>query len=300
MNNKFKDLNDYLNSLSEEEIEKKNRKQIDEDNTEFECLKSALESGNCYYCGNSLTHFSDSKPCFHWLLKPKGFKKKHFPLLYSIKGFHEIQAYLRWVANSNIPFKNINNLREERDSSKIIEETIKYGDFEWSFSCSKNDFKGHEGSYEGGHPHYHFQMKVGGDVMINFNGFHLPFNENDEFAFAVKDNMFEKIKGGHLHGAGMQEFFDNLSPEEIIDNAEGGKIIDEEDAVVRFSTILTADEGTTISGDEIADLMEESRRTKTPMAKLVRRIKNASAKTIVYPSPSIPDIAKRNKNRKKK
>ncbi|MCG2694917.1 hypothetical protein L6261_02425 [Candidatus Parcubacteria bacterium] len=294
---RIKSLNEYLNSLSSEEIEEQNEKQKQEDDEQFKGLKESLEKGLCYYCGYPLFHFSVRKPCLHWLLNPKGFKKRHFPLLYEIKGFHEIQAYLRWVANAKVPLKNINNLREEMNPSKVIEETIKYENLEWSFSCSKNDIEGHQNSHEGNSPHYHFQMKVNNLPMINFNGYHVPFNDKDSFAFAVKDNRFTKIKAGHAHGVGMQEFFDNFSPEEIINNAQGGKIIDEENAAVRFSTIIIADKGTTISGDELADLMEKSRRTKVPMAKLARKIKNVSINTIVYPSPSIPEIAKRNKNR---
>ena len=297
MSNKhIEDFNKILNAIPVEEFEKKNKEQQIADDEQFESLKKALRQDMCSYCGNHLSHFSERKPCFHWLLlKAKGFKKRHFPILFQEKSYHELEAYLRWVANIEQPIKNINDLTEERSSNKFIETTIKYKDVEWSFSCAHSDLKGHPGTFEGTIPHYHFQMKKGGNVIIKYRDFHIPFQDYDEFCFAVKRGEFDRLRAGHFHGAGMQALFDNLSPEELFNMVKNTDDI--ENAQFNMSTLLVADEGTTISGDDIANMLEERKRTGVPLAKLVRKLKNISSTTFITPGEGVPEIAKRKARR---
>ncbi len=276
-----------------EELNLKNEEQRKKDEIDFQGLKVALAKGECYYCGYPISQFSEKKPCFHWLLKPKGFKKRHLPLLYEQKGFHQLEAYLRWVANCEEPFKNINDLVEEKSSSKIIEETIRYKNIEWSFSCSLSDRQGHKDSFKGKEPHYHFQMKVDGQVIINYGGFHLPFNDDDEFSFAVKENKFDRLRSAHVHGASMQTMIDHMTPEEIVDGMKYTENQDE--AAWDVGVLIEADEGTTISGDDIANLLKERKRTGTPIAKLVQKLKNVKIQTVLSPGPGVPEIASRGK-----
>jgi hypothetical protein len=287
-------FNERLDSLTPEFIEKKNAEELQKAEKDFQALKEALSEGMCSFCGYPLTHFTPKKPCFHWLLwEPRGLKKKHFPILFEVKSFHEIEAYLRWVANTEAPMQNINDLVEEKSCSKVIETTIKYNNLEWSFSCSESDFEGHKNKSQGKEPHYHFQMKKNGFVVINYNEFHIPFNDYDEFSFAVKEGKFEKIKGGHVHGAGMQTYFDNVSPEEILDKMVTAD--DETKAQFHVGTMVEADEGTTISGDEIEAMIKESKKTGIPVSKLLRNLKNAKVVTYIEPGPGVPELAKRKK-----
>lgn len=297
LDEKIKHFNDYLNNIPIEEFIAKGQEQAIKDDKEFQELKTALLEGRCNYCNNPLSHFSSKKPCFHWLLKPNGFKKRHFPLLYEQKSFHQLEAYLRWVANCDKPIKNINDLAEEKSSSKFIEETIRYKNIEWSFSCSYGDRAGHRNKHDGQMPHYHFQMKFDGNVIINYNGFHIPFDDYDEFSFAVKENRFDRLKAKHIHGAGMQSLFDHISPEEIVNNMRYSE--NKEDADLGVSIMVQADEGTTISGDDIADLIEERKRTGVSMAKLVQKLNNVSVQTIISPGPGVPEISARKRNRGK-
>jgi hypothetical protein len=294
---RIKKFNEYLNTIPLEKLHAEGDKQHKKDEKDFQDLKTALAEGRCYYCNNPLSHFSEKKPCFHWLLKPNGFKKRHFPLLYEQKSFHQLEAYLRWVANCDKPMKNINDLVEEKSSSKFIEETIRYKNIEWSFSCSHGDRAGHKDKHEGQMPHYHFQMKVDGNVVINYNGFHIPFDDYDEFSFAVKADKFDRLKARHVQGAGMQAMFDHMSPEEIVDGMRHAE--NEEDAELDVGIMIQADEGTTISGDDIADMLEERKRTGVSMAKLVQRLKNVKVQTVISPGPGVPEIAARKRNRGK-
>lgn len=294
---RIKKFNDHLNSIPLEKLHAESEKQHEKDEKDFQELKAALAEGRCNYCDNPLSHFSEKKPCFHWLLKPKGFKKKHFPLLFQGKSFHQLEAYLRWVANCDKPMKNINDLVEEKSSSKVIEETIRYKNIEWSFSCSHGDRIGHKDRHEGKMPHYHFQMKIDGNVIINYNGFHVLFDDYDGFSFAVKEGKFDRLKAGHIHGAGMQDLFDHMTPEEIVDGMRYAE--NKEDAELDIGIMIQADEGTTISGDYIADMFEERKRTGVSMAKLVQRLKNVKVQTVISPGPGVPEIAARKRNRGK-
>ncbi|XLQ20165.1 MAG: hypothetical protein ACKUBY_00090 [Candidatus Moraniibacteriota bacterium] len=284
-------LNNFLDSMSDEEIREKNDKEITKAEKDFLELENALKSGDCSICGYKLSHFSVKKPCLHWFLKTKGFKKKYFPLLYEKYSFHRIDAYLRWVANAEDPMKNINDLVEEKSSNKKVETTIKYKNIEWSFSCAKSDYHGHHDRKTGKEPHYHFQMKVDGNVRINYNGFHIPFHDEDYLAFSVGEGKINKIGIHHVQGVGMQGLLDELSPEELLDYMVRSD--DYDDSMLHTSTLVMADSGTTMSGEDIANLCEKHKKTGIPMAKLVDELKNVKSTSIISPGPGVPDIAKR-------
>lgn len=281
---KIKRLNEHLNSISPEVLLAKYKEQAARDENNFQNLKEALAQDKCDFCGYSLSHFSISKPCFHWLLwKARGLRKKYFSILFEQKSFHELEAYLRWVANCDAPIRNINDLVKEKSSTKFIETTIKYKNIEWSFSCSHGDLQGHKDKHEGVVPHYHFQMKINGNVVINYNGFHIPFNDYDEFCFAMEGGEFDRLKAIRVQGAGMQAISKNLNSEELIDD-------------IRKSEIKM-DEGTTIPGDEIFNILEESKKTSIPMSKLIQKLTNIKTRTFISPGHGAPKIATRNKNR---
>lgn len=290
--NRSNKFNEYLSKLSDKEIKEHNEKKIAKDKQDFTNFEQALSGGICYYCKYPIAHFSEKKPCFHWLLKPKGFKKRHFPILFKIKSFHEINSYLRWTANTQGVAKNINDLEEEKNPSKVIEETIRYKNLEWSFSCSKTDREGHKDKHEGKEPHYHFEMKVDGLVIINFNGFHVPFHTYDEYCFAMKDGKFPRASYHAFQGAGMQDFYDSVEAEKMLEYMHSTD--EEEKAEFKLDTFVQADQGFKISGDDIYEIIQESKRTGAPIAKLIKKLKNVKIITTISPGPGIPEISKRN------
>lgn len=290
-------VNKQLEDVSEEELKRISDREYAKAELDFKKLKTFLAKGECSFCGNLVSHFSKKKPCFHWFLKPKGFKKKHFPLLYKKYSFRRIEAYLRWVANVDVPIKNINDLVEEKSSSKKIELTIAYKNLEWSFSCSESDYHGHQSRKEGRVPHYHFQMKENGFVIINYGGFHIPFHDEDFFSFALEEGEIFKVKQKHVHGAGMQEFIDNFSDKEIVDQLI--KADNEEDAQFHTSTFVEAKPGTKISGEDIASLIKEQKKTGVSMARLLQNLRNVEVENVISPGPGVPELAKRKRRRKK-
>lgn len=300
MNEKqIQQFNDKLNSTSLEELKEIEENRQKENALDFQNFKEALDEGNCFYCKNPITHFSTKKPCLHWLLKPNGFKKKHFPILYKDESFRSLNTYLRWVANTEKVGQNINDLVEEQSSNKFIEETISYKNFEWSFSCSKTDRDGHAESHKGDMPHFHFQMKVNGNVIINYNAFHIPFTDYDEFSFAVEAGKFDRLESRRSFDAGMQTLLEHMEIDEnFIDELQYAE--DETTAAFNTDIFIEADEGHTISGDDIADLLEERKRTGKSMAALAKKLPNVQIKTVISPGPGVPEIAERSGGRKKK
>ena len=291
------ELNKKLSEISEDDLREKERQQIQKNEEDFEKFSLALDKGECIYCGHAISHFSTKKPCFHWLLNPKGLKKKHFPILFEKKGFRELNTYLRWVANSDKLAQNINDLVEEKSSKKFIEETIKFKNLEWSFSCADSDRKGHEKAHKGSMPHYHFQMKVDGSVTINFNAFHIPFTDFDEFSFAVEAGKLDRLKAKRTRDAGMQTVFDHLEEEAFGDALT--YTTDEASEALNTEILIQANPGSTISGKDIADLLQERERTGLSMAVLAKRLSNATVQSFTSPGDGVPKMAQRSGGRGK-
>lgn len=172
------DYKKLFEQLGPEVINKINEAQAIKDTADFFALKEGLSKGICYLCGKSIDQIDDSVPCFHWLINPKAKKKQLEKVLKAGRGLLHLYGYLTWVANSDRPFVNIDDTTNGVDFSKIFETTIKYKDFEWSFSLAHSDFEGHKGT-KSDFPHFHFLMKKNGYTVIKFNDYHIPFSYND-------------------------------------------------------------------------------------------------------------------------
>lgn len=274
-------------------------KQAEEDYKKF---VTAFDDGHCSLCNKPLKTFSSKSPCLHWLLRPKNFKKKHFPILYEHFTYYRISAYVRWVASLDGPLRNINDIQVEHPGGKLIDFTARYKHITWSFSCSTSDYEGHQTSKSGDFPHYHMQIKLNGNSFIKYGDFHIPFHDDDLFDI----ELFTKHKDFAVHsygrGAGMQE---------IMGSDEGLQyIVDHsiptdspEDAAHNLSTMIKAKDGEGISGDLIAEAMEEAKaKGKTMASVLKEKLKdtNANITTIVSPGDGVPKTQQRSGGRKKK
>ena len=92
---------------------------------------------------------------------------------------------MSWVANSNQPFENVNDIISDILPSRIFEATIRYKNIEWSFSFKKSDLEGHPDARIGGLPHYHFQMIVDDNTIISYNNCHIQFTPEDFLFFEM-------------------------------------------------------------------------------------------------------------------
>jgi hypothetical protein len=281
-------------SPSPEEIEAYNRQVLDDTKAEFDAFIADFVLGRCNICGRSIDSFKATEPCLHWLLRPEGVDKKHIEEVLKSFDFSQVEAYVKWVANSEVIFGNINDLVEGKKSSRIIEETIKFKDIEWSFSCAETDLKGHEGSLYGKDPHYHFQMIINGKIFFRYSDFHIPFAPMDLFMLDVRTGKFPEAKWFDTFSMGMQGATNELPPEVLLSLMKGTQTEDLDTASFRVQTILHAEEGKTISGADIIDAFNESQEKNIPIATLVNKMKNiGSAQTVILPGDGVPEKADR-------
>lgn len=284
-------------SISQEEMQRISEEEMKKTNESYNAFMEHFSKGNCYLCGSPLMTFNSKKPCIHWFLRPNGFKKKHFKVLLGLYGYFQMEAFARWVASQDEPIKNINDLNTEKREKKIIETTIKYKHIEWSFSCSNSDLEGHGNSQYTNFPHFHFQMRIDKKPFINYKDFHIPFKDEDIWKLAMINQNDIFIEHNFKHGEGMQSVLNEDAHEYLIDNSE--KVENESEATYKFDTIVTAKHGKTISGDDIADLIEESKKTGVPFAKLAHRLE-ANVRVIIKAGDGVPKIAKRTPTKRNK
>ncbi len=169
-------------------------------------------------------------------------------------------------------------------ADKLREVTIRYKDFEWSFSCVINDFNGHgSGSHQS--PHYHFQMRQGPRSIIRYNDFHVLFSDDDvrEISAEIAN---PNIKLDWSYGEGMK---DMLRPEIIERLLDGGGLTPATEGAgdIEFDHMVVADDGTTMKGEDIYAVIQESNKTGVSIGTLLRkgRIPNAKVTTIFSRGP---------------
>lgn len=283
-----------LEQLPEDEqkaIQSKNIEELDAAEMEHQEFQEAFIIDNCYLCHSPLTTFNISKLCLHWLLNPNGFKKQYFEFIYKHYTYFQIESYLRWVANQEILFQNINSLPQEETSGKLIELTIGYKSLEWSFSCSESDLQGHKASRFGKFPHYHFQMRIANKPFINYTDFHIPFSDEDLFKLKIIRKNHPSLQHVFPFGNGMKEAL-NMEPDRLLKDMQ--ITTEENKSSFHLQTVITAEPGKTISGDKIAAIIAESQKTGKPIAALAQsHINDASIKVLISPGEGVPEIAKR-------
>lgn len=297
LRNKGKGFAKFLESLSEDEIIKANEEQLRSAQEEHERFREMYTTGVCYLCNKELTSFSRKSPCIHWLLKPKGFKKKDIKAISEKYGLLQIQSLLRWYANEDAFAKNINDLTEEGTGSKLVELTIKYRNLEWSFSCAESDYMGHETSQHSKYPHYHFQMRVDKRPFINFNDFHLPLNEMDVINISAKRESPDFIKHKNSFGEGMSDIFDKEVIEQVLSSSTPEE--NNDNATFSVDSLVMADDGESIKGEELDNIIQEAKEKGVTVASLLHKLPNSKAQVMVGPGPGVVEQAPR-KPRKKK
>lgn len=277
-----------MRDLTQEEKDRINKQEIERSEKEYEGFVSAFKEKKCFYCNQKLDYFNKKEPCFHWLLIPPGIKKNDFNLFLKNSECFRLIAYLRWVANQEAKFRNINDLKIESKDSRIFETTIKFQDKEWTFCCNKSDLEGH-GRFI--FPHCHLSIKINGKRFINFNDYHLRLSEQDLFELDSHLGKNKEIKYHWGRGAGMQDLM-NLEEDFLIDNMRTTG--NESKSTFHMSNIIQAKEGETISGDEVQDIIDESKITGKTITSLARKkLKNTSIITIVSPGEGVVELKKR-------
>jgi hypothetical protein len=284
---------EWLAKLPDEKREALNQKAIESARAEHEAFKAAFDAGQCYMCGKGLDDVTPRRPCLHWMLRPRGVKKSHLEEVLRKHGAGETQNYLRWVANTEAFGVNINDLPNDQGEPKPIEVTIRYKDLEWSLSCAASDLAGHPNSKYGAFPHFHFQMRIGGRPFINYNDFHIPLTRA-ETAFHRARGYEPRLVSKFPGGEGMGQILTEENLEALVDLSIAAHQ-DETAAPLSMSTLIMADEGTTMSGDEIYAMIEKARAERRTIASAAKEMQNVSVRTIVTPGPGVVEVAERTK-----
>lgn len=292
-----KGFTEFLESMPEEKRQAINELELKRAEEEYNQFESAMANGDCYICCHPLASFSKKRPCLHWLLKPKGFKKKHFKLIYESFSYTQLISYLRWMANYESPFININDMSTENSGSKVIELTIKHKNIEWSISCAESDLAGHASSQHSKHPHYHFQMTIDKQTFIRYNDFHADFHHADLLAIESERQRPDLVFRHHPFGEGMEEAFTEENMWDILENSSGQA--EPEEGMFDLSTMIIADEGQQLDVNKIIKIINEAREKDVPIATLAHKI-GGKKSTIISPGKGVPDQAHRSGPKKKR
>ncbi len=297
---KGKEFAGFLENLPDDIKLQGNEETIRVSNEEYKNFLDSFLRNHCYLCNQPLEYFNKQFPCLHWLLKQSGakFKKTDFLNVANKFRFFQIQSYLRWVANQNGFARNINDLNALDKPSQIIDESIRWKNLEWSFSCSESDYLGHPNSKSGKDSHYHFQMRVNGYPIIKFNDLHIPFHEMDVFEIEATRCKPSLIKRKHTNGEGMADILNENTVEQIVRASESSGNPDE--ATFNIHSLIFADEGTKLSGDDLANLFERAAEKNVPVASLLDSLPNSKSQVIVYPGPGVTEGFSRDGRSKKK
>ena len=284
----------FMASLAPEEVARVNelnRKEATEQHKQF---SEAFKADRCSFCDDALTSFDPAKPCRHWLLKPNGVRKEHIEQIATQLSWSILENYLRWVANEEAFAKNINDLADE-GSGKLLELTIKYKNLQWSFSCGETDLAGHDSASEHSkRPHWHFQMYVDGQPFVRYNDFHLALSEFDAGFLEFTRNNPGKVRRRVAGGAGMSDLFDESMLEHLVTIGRSGTTEDEaESAPIKLDTIVMAEPGKTISGEDIYNLIQRAQADGVTISSKMRELKDVTVQTFVSPGPGVVQQAPR-------
>jgi hypothetical protein len=296
MMDNYRNFKSFVNQLTPEEVLEGNeyiQKKTEEQYNEF---KKAFNNNKCSYCNKKLDDINSNLLCFHWLLNPIKLNKQSIPLIINQYGFGRVDAYLRWVANLEKPFMNINDLKSENSGKNIVEQTISFKNIEWSFKSSVNDFQGQPNSKMGKSPHFHLQIKVNEMVVVKFNDFHLPLSQEDVFTLKSKNDP--EINMNHKYGYG--EGMEFISQEELILDVLRNTENCENEALFHYQTMVTPKDGTPIPKEVVNKLMKEAQEKNVTMTSLLEKLDNVNVKTIVTPGGGVVKQSHRSKRKKRK
>jgi hypothetical protein len=286
----------FLQSLPEGERSRGSQIGLEQAKAEHEEFSRKFKEGICYLCHAPLSAFDKTLPCMHWLLKPKGFGKGDFPAITKKYGCFQLQSYLRWIANQGDYARNINDLLDEGTKGKLIELTIKYRHLEWAFSCSESDYIGHAMSQHAKHAHYHLQMRVYGQPFVKYNDFHVPFRGRDIINIEAMRAAPDLVKRRFFFGEGMNDVLRDDMADRIVNLTTPDGPSDE--APFKIDTIVMSEEGTSISGEDLHNLIEEARAQNVTIASLIHRLPNTRSQIIITPGPGVVEQAPRTGRKK--
>lgn len=287
----FQHFIDSLRKMDKDKLRAEQEKQHQQDELEYKSFKDNFSRGLCYLCGQKLNRCDYDKPCIHWLLrKHKRIKKKHVEQALKSKDLFQIIAFLRWIANTNPSFDNVNDFEAyESNNNLLYHETISYDGLSWTFWIKKSDLEGHKGRNTD-FPHYHFHMEINKQIFIRFGEFHIPLREWDILTIYMRKDQYDGVGFRIRHGETYSDLFKTLPTSEIIGKMRRSE--DESKAQFNIQTVVEAKPGKFIKGEDIARMAKESKEKGIPMAALLQNL-DANVKSMVTPLKLIEPVLRK-------
>ena len=138
-------------------------------------------------------------------------------------------------------------------------------------------------------------MRIERRPFINYSDFHVPFSEMDVInieAMRANPNMKQRFS----FGEGMNAVLSDETVEHIVNATVPGDA--EDSAPFKLDSIAMADEGKTISGEDIYQLFQEAKAKGVTVASLMHKLPNARTQVIVTPGPGVVEQAPRTGRKK--
>lgn len=292
----FEDFTERLKIIPPDLLKEKQEESLRKAEKEYKEFCARYEKGECYLCDEKLTRFDKDKPCLHWLLrKHKRVKKKHIKELLECNDMFQVIQYLRWLAKTEGQLSNINDFEAYDNNPKLVyQENIRCGEVEWTFWVKKEDLKGHK-NRQSNFPHYHIQITIGRRPFVVFSDFHIALTEQEIFNVHARRGKFSNYKFAFPFGESYLDLFTFMPADEILNKMVTAD--NEDKAQYRLKTFIEADPGTTIKGEDILKLIDESKQTGIPLARLAKKLKNTKAKTIVMPENLVEPVSRKKRSR---
>lgn len=110
---------------------------------------------------------------------------------------------------------------------------------------------------------------------------------------AAPGDVFQRFSGA----PSMSEVLNEDTVEHLVKHGKSGG--DENEAHLSLDTMIVADEGTTIKGEDLYNIIQEAKATGVTITSLLPKLKNASVKTIVTPGPGVVEQTPRSGRNKR-
>jgi hypothetical protein len=98
---------------------------------------------------------------------------------------------------------------------------------------------------------------------------------------AAPGDVYQRFSGA----PSMSEVLNENTVEHWVKHGKSGG--DEKEAHLNLSTMILADPGTTIKGEDLYNIIQEAKATEVTITSLLPKLKNASIETTVTPGPGV-------------
>jgi len=139
-------------------------------------------------------------------------------------------------------------------------------------------------------------MRIDRRPFINYSDFHIPFSEMDVINIEAMRALPGKYKQRFSFGEGMKDVLNDETVEHIVNVTVLGDR--DEEASFKLDTIAIAEEGKTISGDDVYKIIQEAKAKNVTVASLMHKLPNAQTQVIVTPGPGVVEQAPRSGRKK--